>query len=1268
MFYDKFTNLYPIQKTLRFELKPVNETFDYIEELKSQYLKDVIEEDKKRADCYQELKPLMDDCHRNFIDKSLNLINKDEFKADLKHAFSVYRKIREASDQEWPRIQKKLRKKIAGCFNNQKGIDPKNIIKEILPKMLKEDKKLDKHEECLENFKKFFGYFRGFKENRKNMYSDDDKATSIANRLINENLIYFFDNCITFEKINSKQINFDIAPEIKEKLDIKNVKEAFNPEFFVNLLTQKGIDPYRELIGGYTEESRKQYQGLNEQINLFIQNHKIRLPLFKSLYKQILSDRETTSFILKDFQNDKELISELKQFNERIDHSLSGIKRLIDKIETYNLEGIFIKKDDLNNLSSQIFNNDYEFIKRALIYSDENKKEKVFTLKCIEESLLKYSQTLDNEEKSIKGNEIINYFKKEFTITLKHRDEFLDKVSKDIYHLNSIGKRRAEPNSQGDKSQWDDGYKQIFYIKKLMDSYLSIKSILKPMHLVKDRKKMNVPNIDISFYEEFKKNYKIFDEDLVPLYSKIRNYLTKKAFLVKKIKINFKNSTFLNGWDRNKESDYSCVLLERNGLYYLGALHHKHKNIFEYQNNESFKKKIIDPEKQGYRKMIYKLLPRPNNMLMKVFFAKSNKSIFKPSDEISRIRNHATHSKNGNPQNGYEKRPFEIKDCRRMIDFFKESIKKRADWKNFGFTFSPTEEYNGIEEFYKEVKDQGYSLKFDHIKQKYVDECVSEGKLFLFQIYSKDFSKSSKGFPNLHTLYWKGVFEKENLQDTVIKLDGKAEMFFRKHSIRKNERIVHTKNKKIINKQNKKESIFEYDLIKDKRYTKDKFFLHIPITLNFKEENRININNKVNQEIIKDNVKYIIGIDRGERNLIYYTVIDIEGSIIEQGSWNKLDTIENCSVDYHKELSKREKERDRARKSWSKIEDIKSLKKGYLSQVIHKLTDLMVKYNAIVCLENLNFGFKRGRMKFEKQVYQNFEKSLINKLNYFVQKQAKINKPGHYLRAYQLTSPFVSFEKLRRQSGTLYYLPSYYTSIIDPETGFINFIKLKYENKEKIKNFFNSFEKIYFSKENNYFNFYFNYKNMDKENIRIKGDIKLIQYQSDWTVSSFGNRYIYNRKEKRYDDVDLTKNLKEFFDKYGIDYKSGEDIKSIIISQTDAAFFKEIVRLFNAILKIRNSISTFHAEEKNIPEKDRDFILSPVANDNGEFFDSRKSNDKKPKDADANGAYHIALKGLLLIDKIKNKDDRLNIENKEWFEFINKIVKNKKTEQLKGTA
>ena len=91
-----------------------------------------------------------------------------------------------------------------------------------------------------------------------------------------------------------------------------------------------------------------------------------------------------------------------------------------------------------------------------------------------------------------------------------------------------------------------------------------------------------------------------------------------------------------------------------------------------------------------------------------------------------------------------------------------------------------------------------------------------------------------------------------------------------------------------------------------------------------------------------------------------------------------------------KNLIQKEDARDKARKSWETIENIKELKSGYLSQVIHKLAKLIIEHNAIVVLEDLNKGFKRGRFKVEKQVYQKFEKALIDKLNYLCFKNKKI--------------------------------------------------------------------------------------------------------------------------------------------------------------------------------------------------------------------------------------------------------------------------------------
>jgi CRISPR-associated protein Cpf1 len=123
----------------------------------------------------------------------------------------------------------------------------------------------------------------------------------------------------------------------------------------------------------------------------------------------------------------------------------------------------------------------------------------------------------------------------------------------------------------------------------------------------------------------------------------------------------------------------------------------------------------------------------------------------------------------------------------------------------------------------------------------------------------------------------------------------------------------------------------------------------------------------------------------------------------------------------------------------------------------------------------------------------------------------------------------------------------------------------------------------------------------------------------------------------------LTDAYKQLFDKHDIDING--NIKEAISAQTDAQFFKELLGLMKLLLQMRNSIT--NSEE--------DYLLSPVADISGHFFDSREGISSLPIDADANGAYNIARKGLLIIRKIQEtasgEKTSLSITNKEWLQF-----------------
>ena len=78
---------------------------------------------------------------------------------------------------------------------------------------------------------------------------------------------------------------------------------------------------------------------------------------------------------------------------------------------------------------------------------------------------------------------------------------------------------------------------------------------IKPLYvdLGRDDESATVPEKDANFYHDFDLCYERL-RLIVPLYSKVRNYLTRKPYKTEKYKLNFENSTLLAGWDVNRAS------------------------------------------------------------------------------------------------------------------------------------------------------------------------------------------------------------------------------------------------------------------------------------------------------------------------------------------------------------------------------------------------------------------------------------------------------------------------------------------------------------------------------------------------------------------------------------------------------------------------------------------------------------------------------------------------------------------------------------------
>ena len=1234
---EELTGLYSLSKTLRFELKPIGKTLEQIER------KGLLTQDEQRSEEYERMKIIIDDYHKRFIamclrNCKLKVENIDNQNDSLEEYASLLSKSkRDASDEDvLEKIKENLRKQIVKAFKNGNtygDLFKKELVKKHLPDFVTdaEDKQI------VQNFNNFTTYFTGFHENRKNMYSDEAKSTAIAYRLIHENFPRFYDNLRSFAKIAESEVSShfsDIESAFSLYLNVEHIAEMFQLDYFSDTLTQEQIEVYNNIIGGKTEKDGTKIQGINEFVNLYNQQHKeAKLPLLKPLYKMILSDRIALSWLPDEFDNDKDMLTAINEYYDSVHHVISGndearIDNLLKNIVEYDTSHIYISNDKgLTDISQQMFGQ-YDVFTNAI--KDELRRNIKPTPKekrnpeLLEERI----NSLFKKEKSFSISYLNSLIKDKDGGTIESYYAKLGASDKDgVQTVNLLTQIEmaysvAKEVLDGKYANINQSEKATKSIKDFLDAFKSLQHFIKP--LLGSGEEADKDN---SFCAQLINVWESLDV-ITPLYNKVRNWLTRKPYSTKKIKLNFENAQLLGGWDMNKETDYTSVLLRKGNFFYLAIMDKRYNHAFDFDK--------LPCDGDCFEKIDYKLLPGANKMLPKVFFSKSRIDEFAPSPAIISAYQKETHKKGKN---------FSLVECHRLIDFFKQSISKHEDWSKFSFNFSDTSTYEDISGFYREVEQQGYSIGFRNISVNYINQLVEEGKLYLFQIWNKDFSELSKGTPNMHTLYWRMLFERINLLDVVYKLNGQAEIFFRKRSINKENTIVHKAFQPIDNKnvQNfKNTSTFDYDIVKDRRYTVDKFHFHVPITINFKSVGRPNINEYVIDIIRNNGIEHIIGIDRGERHLLYLSLIDLKGNIVKQMTLNEIKQDENSpfSTNYKDLLVEREGNRKEARRNWKKIENIKDLKVGYLSQVVHLIAQMMVEYKAIVVLEDLNMGFIRGRQKIERSVYEQFEHMLIDKLNFYVDKKKDANVPGGLLHGFQLANKFESFGKLGKQSGCLFYIPAWNTSKIDPVTGFVNFLPdTRYENIDKSRIFFSKFDSIRYNEEKDWFEFAFDYNNFHK---------KLEGTKTKWTLCTYGTRIRTFRnpnKQNQWDneEIVLTDEFKKVFANADINIKG--NLKESICSLTERKNLEPLMQLMKLLLQLRNSMIN----------SEIDYMLSPVS-ENGVFYDSRSCGSNLPIDADANGAYNIARKGLWVLRQIQNSNPndklRLTLSNKEWLQFV----------------
>ena len=585
---DSFINQYSLSKTLRFKLIPIGET---LENFKAKCL---LEQDQERATLYEKVKEYIDEYHKYFIDS----VFESSKGLDVCTYADLYYKSNKSAEEKKSLNNEaaKLRKAIADMLTKHpdfKKLFDKAIIVELLPSFLKDEAKLEE----VAAFSLFSTYFYGFHQNRKNMYTDEEKSTGIAYRCINDNLPKYLDNAKSFvaiwdslsdEEKSAIVINFD-------GLIGCSVENMFAVDRFDSVISQKGITVYNNLVGGYTLEDGTKVKGLNEYINLYNQKHEKneRLPKLKMLYKQILSDRETVSFIPEKFENDN---SVLNAINEYWKSAKMTITQSIGELfyTTSQGNGIYVKNGQaITDLSKKLLDSWHILKDRWTAEYDKNYTGKKKS---------NYEEEREKVWKSISSfsiSQLQEYVGKEKSVLEFYKTTVSEKVTAIVEAYGEAKTLLASDYSQKTKRLASND-SDIAIIKNFLDSIKSLEHFLAP--LLGDGTEENKDDV---FYGEFC-GYMDTISAIDRLYDKVRNHITQKPYSTDKIKLNFENPNFMYGWALGNEISNSVQLFRKNETYYLAVMEKSQKKQLpkKYTPSES--------ETDSIEKMVYHQMASPS--------------------------------------------------------------------------------------------------------------------------------------------------------------------------------------------------------------------------------------------------------------------------------------------------------------------------------------------------------------------------------------------------------------------------------------------------------------------------------------------------------------------------------------------------------------------------------------------------------------------------------------------------------------------------------
>lgn len=719
--YENFTNLYPITKTLRFSLIPQFETEEWFKKL------DLIADDKKRAADVNKLKKLFDVYYTWFNKTTLDNAQVEGWSA-LEEEFWKYKKSQKTSADRKAFIKKKeeQRKAVVQLFNNREQSDnfglssnPVEFFKAFNDWSKSHGSLFNECEEnlcLLEEFNRFTTYFKGFLGNRNNLYSKEPKNTAIAYRAVDVNFKLF---------LNNKQLLKTARTKYSE-IDDEIPQDLINSDCYSQFIGPSGIESYNSMIGKLNSRLNElhQQQGHSKKIKL------------QNLQKQILCGDRSRSFDFMVLKSPLDAFLQVKKLDRLFETTnesyLQILRSVFEDFEMSDLNRVFFLNKNLSSVSKSLYGNS-NTIPNALDFCIENSKGPMSSVKTKDQkkkernrSAFSVNELLDCCAEVHNDEEVSScpYKEADFHKKVKEEAQRLIKESEKKYAV--VRDRLPEvEETYNSSSSVKLKQRDKDLLKEYLDSVKKIERFIKLFEVQEDE------DGDPAFYECLGTALLAFKE-FDHIYNSIRNFATKKPYSNEKLQLTF-NCPNLSYGDSNCISNHRSFICKKDGCYYLGVIPKEGStDMSQLKKDDDSPWLLYEMHKFDPAKNVQNLLVIDGHTVKKTRQLEQLKNKYLPS-EINCIRK----------KESYKGKNFKHDDSAKFTSYYMERLREYEP--EFSYKFKEAGEYDCYNDWVSDAERQSYLLNCSYIDELELRNRIKEGSLYLFKIYSKDFSKSSTG-------------------------------------------------------------------------------------------------------------------------------------------------------------------------------------------------------------------------------------------------------------------------------------------------------------------------------------------------------------------------------------------------------------------------------------------------------------------------------------------------------------------------------------------